>query len=210
MAIVNSILGYKLSGKLSNLIFQFYNGKTIVRSLNTSISKPPSVKQIANQNKFKNCKAAFIFSGSFFGNLIHYNSMLFNVESIFFAKFYSKFNSDPFVSNLNSWLQLQNTDTAGNSFMTVNSIEPIISGAFEGGTLIRFTALLPYEQVEPTINILVVDSKELEAYVSYYDLPKFDYENGVYRHLPMSDTNTLPACYFSSKKLKLSSNIYIN
>lgn len=207
MARVNSILGQGLSGKLGNLIFQRYKNKTVVRSLNTSISISPSEAQISAQNKFKNCKRAYIFTDSFFKNLLLYNPKYHTIESLYFKLYYKYFNDNDYVSDLNSFLSLRGTEIRGKQFCEITSIEPIAIGAYTGGTLIRFDHYLPFDQVNPIINILVVDGQELIAYVSDFEISESEWNEGIYKLPAMSNINTMPASYISSSKLKSISNI---
>lgn len=207
MAHVNSILGKGLSGKLGNLIFQRYKNKTVVRSLNTSISVQPSESQIRAQNKFKNCKRAYIFTDSFFRNLYLYNPKFHTIESLYFKLYYKYFNDNEYVSDLNSFLSLRGTEIKGNQFCVITSIEPITIGAYTDGTLIRFDHYLPFDQVNPIINILIVDGQELVSYVSEFEISEQEWNEGIYKHLVMSNINTMPAAYISSSKLKSISNI---
>lgn len=207
MAHVNSILGHGLSGKLGNLIFQRYKNKTVVRSLNTSISVSPSESQISAQNKFKNCKRAFIFTGSFFKNLYLFNTKYYTTESLYFKLYYRYFNDNDYVSDLNSFLSLRGTEIKGSQFCVITSIEPIQIGAYAGGTLIRFDHYLPFDQVNPFINILVVDDEELVPYISEFEISETEWNEGIYKLTAMSNINTMPAAYVSSSKLKSISNI---
>lgn len=65
MAIINSIGVGKGRGKIGNVIYQSYNGLTVMRQKNDVILTPPTDLQIAQQNKLFNCGRAYQFLANF-------------------------------------------------------------------------------------------------------------------------------------------------
>lgn len=72
MALVNSIALGKARGKLGNVVFQYYNRKSIARQKNDTISVAPTVAQVAIRYKVGHANTAFQWLAGF---LSHFNTI---------------------------------------------------------------------------------------------------------------------------------------
>lgn len=93
MAHINSIAIGKGSGKLGNIVFQSYNGKTYARQKNETISKAPTDAQLRQQNKMFNCARAGSFVLDFFRN---YKAS--NQNGLSFSAYWAKLTSQDFTN----------------------------------------------------------------------------------------------------------------
>lgn len=82
MAVVNSIMGGKSTGKIGNAVFSVINGQTVSKQLNLHPRNPQTVAQTANRLQMKNAVLVYQLLSTF---LAYFKAPKKSVESIYNA-----------------------------------------------------------------------------------------------------------------------------
>jgi len=122
MAIINSVAVGKARGKLGNIVFQSYGGRTFARQKNEKISTPASDAQIGVRNQCGNCNSAFSYLS---GYLVNWTNQGSKSESLWNTFYRMTLNSyakvRPFQAN-RAVNQLINLDLGKPNHIHIDSI----------------------------------------------------------------------------------------
>ena len=154
MAITNSISLGKARGKLGNVIFQTYFGRTIVRSLNTSISGDPSDSQVAARLRVANGSRSWNVLQSF---LAYWKPLSCDNLSIYncYVKFLNKyFTSNYPVKGFQAIRELSEANEGRSRIINITSIKKLLPEDMPMGLQINFETLAFQNEYDITLYIL--------------------------------------------------------
>jgi len=165
MAIINSIAVGKATGKIGNIVFQSYHGKTYARQRNTTISKPPTELQLGVRNQCGNANSAWLFLKNFLVNWTNQGNMYESAWNTFYRLTLNSYATTRPIQSNRSVNMLADLNIGSPNHINIYSLNSIFVNEVLWGVRVYFNVLVQEYQENLKMYVYV---KELNGGVQAF------------------------------------------